>query len=139
MPDPATDTTGRHINGNLGEQTTAATAESITREIDLRTASARTERAIDASYKLDGVLAKGIAEGKRVSKLAEAVAAIKDKKLAHDAKGQEWMDRLAKITEREVEAYAIGDAVVNEREADLREMEATMRELGNLPNVGSGK
>jgi hypothetical protein len=92
---------------------------------------------VEASRKLDAVLTAGIAEGKRVSKLAEAVAGIAERKAAHDAKGEEWMSRLDKIKAREPEAFLIGDAVLDERETDLKDMEDSMRQLGNLPNVSA--
>jgi hypothetical protein len=122
MPDPAIDFAGHHEIHRITDP------ESIDSAADkIITARVLTTIANDAR------------KDKRLSKLAEAVAAIKDKKIAHDAKGQEWMDRLAKVGEREADAFAIGDAVIDEREADLREMEQTMRELSNLPNVVSGK
>jgi hypothetical protein len=105
-------------------------------EADLRYAAARTVRAVEASRKLDAVLAAGISEGKRVSKLAEMADRIAAKKVAHDAKADEWAARLDALDKREPEAFAIGDAVVVEREADLGEMEKTMRAISNLPNVG---
>jgi hypothetical protein len=72
-----------------------------------------------------------------VSKLAAIGDRIKTKKLAHDAKADEWAARLDAIEKREPAAFAIGDAVIAEREADLSEMEGTMRTLSNLPLAGS--
>ena len=78
--------------------------------------------------------AAGVKEGKKMSKLAEAAAGIAERKIAHDAKGDEWLRRLNAIKAREPEAFRIGDAVLDEREADLVDMENTMRQLSNLPN-----
>jgi len=115
------------------------TAAAITREVDLRIATARTERAIESSKKLDAMLSEGIKEGKRVSKLGEIGERIAAKKAAHDRKADEWADRLNKLDAREPEAFAIGDAVISERETDLADMERSMRTLSNLPNVVSNK
>jgi hypothetical protein len=114
------------------------TRHPIEREADLRNAAARTRSTLAASGRLDAVLTAGITEGKRVNKLAEAADRIKRKKLAHDAKGDEWLKRLDAIDAREPEAFAAGDAAIEEREVDLADMEATVRALSNLPN-GSGK
>ena len=107
-------------------------------EADLRIAAARTSRVVEASQRLDAVLTAGIEEGKRVSKLGAIAERIAAKKVAHDAKADEWAARLDALDRREPEAFAIGDAVIEEREGDLAEMERTMRTLGNLPNVVSG-
>jgi hypothetical protein len=109
----------------------------IEKEADLRYAAARTARTIETSQKLDAVLAEGIKEGKRVSKLGAIADRIKSKKDAHDAKADEWAARLDALDKREPDAFAIGDAVIEERESDLSDMESTMRTLGNLPNVVS--
>jgi len=45
---------------------------------------------------------------------------------------------LNKLDAREPEAFAIGDAVISERETDLTDMERSMRTLSNLPNVVFG-
>src|ERR1700726_4981322 len=90
-----------------------------------------------ASTKLDAVLTAAIVEGKRVSKLSEIADRIKTKKAAHDTKADEWAARLDEIERREPHAFAAGDAVIAEREADLAQMESTMRTLSNLPLVGS--
>src|SRR5882762_200989 len=111
---------------------------SIQREIDLRVAAARTERTIESSKKLDAMLSEGIKDGKRLSKLGEIGERIAAKKAAHDLKADEWADRLNKLDAREPEAFAIGDAVISERETDLADMERSMRTLSNLPNVVSG-
>lgn len=108
-------------------------------EADLRYAATRTGRALEASKQLDAVLAAGITEGKRVSKLGAIADRIAAKKNAHDAKADEWAARLDALDQREPDAFAIGDAVIEEREVDLRDMETTMRKLGNLPNAVSGK
>jgi hypothetical protein len=112
--------------------------EAIRREIDLRLAKKQTDRAIDASKRLDDVLQAGIQEGKRVSKLGAIAERIAAKKIAHDAKADEWARRLDAIDRREPEAFAIGDAVIDERETDLADMEREMRTISNLPNVVSG-
>lgn len=114
------------------------TRHPIEREADLRIAAARTGRVLEASRKLDAVLAAGIEEGRRVSKLGAIAERIAAKKAAHDAKADEWADRLNKLDAREPDAFAIGDAVIEERELDLSDMERSMRQLGNLPNVVSG-
>lgn len=111
------------------------TRHPIEREADLRIAAARTGRVLEASRKLDAVLAAGIEEGRRVSKLGAIAERIAAKKAAHDAKADEWADRLNKLDAREPDAFAIGDAVIEERELDLSDMERSMRQLGNLPNV----
>lgn len=79
----------------------------------------------------------GLVEGKRMSKLGAIADRIAAKKAAHDAKADEWGARLDALDGREPEAFAIGDAVIAEREGDLAEMERTMRSLSNLPNVVS--
>lgn len=111
---------------------------SIEVEADLRIVAARTGRAMEASRKLEAVLTAGIEEGKRVSKLGAIAERIAAKKAAHDAKADEWALRLDGLDRREPDAFAIGDAVIEEREADLSDMERSMRQLGNLPNVVSG-
>lgn len=79
----------------------------------------------------------GMVREGRVSKLAAVADRIKDKKVAHDKKADEWAARLDALDAREPDAFEKGDAVVNERETDLAEMEATMRTLSNLPNVSA--
>lgn len=78
-------------------------------------------------------------EGKRVSKLGAVAERIAAKKAAHDAKADEWAKRLDALDQREPAAFAIGEAVIDEREHDLADMESSMRGLSNLPNVVSGK
>lgn len=78
-------------------------------------------------------------EGGRVSKLGAISERIAAKKLAHDKKADEWAARLDALDMREPDAFAIGDAVIAERETDLGDMESNMRKLSNLPNVVSGK
>ena len=112
--------------------------EAINREIDLRLAKKQIDRTISASKKLDGVLEAGIKEGKRVSKLGAIAERIAAKKVAHDAKADEWAERLNALDAREPESFAIGDAGIQEREDDLSEMEREMRKISNLPNVLSG-
>lgn len=104
-------------------------------EADLRYAAARTGRTLEASKRLDAVLTAGILEGKRVSKLAGISERIVQKKAAHDAKADEWAARLDALDRREPAAFAIGDAVIDEKEGDVAEMEKNMRTLSNLPNV----
>jgi hypothetical protein len=77
----------------------------------------------------------GLVEGRRMSKLAAISERIVEKKAAHDKKADEWAARLDALDQREPGAFAIGDAVIAERDADLKEMEDTMRGLSNLPNV----
>lgn len=76
---------------------------------------------------------------KRVSKLGEIGLRIAAKKEAHDRKADDWAKRLDALDKREPTAFAIGDAVIEEREIDLSDMERSMRALSNLPNVVSGK
>lgn len=85
------------------------------------------------------VVTQMVREGKPLSKLGEIGLRIAAKKEAHDRKADEWAQRLDALDKREPGAFAIGDAVIEERESDLRDMERTMRTLSNLPNVVSGK
>lgn len=78
-------------------------------------------------------------EGKRLSKLGAMAERIAQKKAVHDAKADEWSQRLDALDKREPTAFAIGDAVIDERETDVADMERSMRSLSNLPNVVSGK
>lgn len=110
----------------------------IEREADLRYRARATDRAVEASKKLDAVLTAGISEGRRLSKLGSIADRIAAKKKAHDDKADEWAARLDALDAREPDAFAIGHAVIEEREADLKEMEDTMRGLSNLPNAVSG-
>jgi hypothetical protein len=126
--DPATDHAGQRI----------IKPEDVRREIEVRLSALNTQRTIDASKRLDRVLEAGIKEGKRLSKLGSIAGRITAKKASHDAKADEWAARLDAIDEREPEAFAIGDAVIEERETDLADMEREMRTLSNLPNVVSG-
>lgn len=71
----------------------------------------------------------------RMSKLGAIAERIAAKKEAHDKKADEWAARLDALDRREPDAFAIGDAVIGEREADLTDMESSMRTLSNLPNV----
>lgn len=86
-------------------------------------------------------LSTAVISAKRVkmSKLGAIADRIAEKKKAHDAKADEWAARLDALDRREPDAFAIGDAVIEEREGDLRDMENTMRTLGNLPNLVSGE
>lgn len=76
--------------------------------------------------------------GKPVSKLAAISDRIAEKRATHDRKADQWAARLDDLDKREPTAFAIGDAVIAEREEDLADMERTMRQLSNLPN-GSGQ
>lgn len=78
-------------------------------------------------------------QGKRMSKLAEISERIVEKKAAHDAKADEWAARLDELDRREPVAFAIGDAVIEEKEGDVAEMERNMRTISNLPLAGSVK
>lgn len=78
-------------------------------------------------------------KGVTVSKLGAMAERIAAKKEAHDRKADEWAQRLDLLDRREPAAFAIGDAVLDERETDLADMERSMRALSNLPNVVSGK
>ena len=80
---------------------------------------------------------KTIVREHKMSKLGSIADRIKMKKEAHDKKADEWAARLDAIDKREPAAFAISDAVIDERDADLKEMEDTMRTLSNLPNVSS--
>jgi hypothetical protein len=82
---------------------------------------------------LDAVLQRNIREGRPVSKLAAMADRIASKKAAHDRKADEWAARLDALEKQEPLAFAAGDAVIAEREADVAQMEATMRSLSNLP------
>lgn len=77
----------------------------------------------------------GLVEGRRMSKLAAISERIIEKKAAHDKKADEWAARLDDLDKREPGAFAIGDAVIAEKEGDVAEMERNMRTLSNLPNV----
>lgn len=72
--------------------------------------------------------------GKPVSKLGAVADRIAAKKVAHDKKADEWAARLDELDKREPTAFAFGDAVMDERETDVKEMEANMRKISNLPN-----
>jgi hypothetical protein len=112
-----------------------ATTDDAAREIRAVTS----EKTIAANaIRLRG-LTDGIKEGKRMSKLGAIAERISAKKEAHDKKADEWAVRLDALDKREPGAFAIGDAVIEERETDLADMEKTMRTLSNLPNVVSGQ
>jgi hypothetical protein len=91
-----------------------------------------------ASWRLDAKLVEWIRKGRRMSKLAAIGDRIAQKKLAHDRKADEWAKRLNAVDEREQHAFAIGEAVIVEREADLADLESTVRGLSNLADSGSG-
>jgi hypothetical protein len=66
-----------------------------------------------------------------VSKLAAIGERIAAKKAAHDRKTDEWAARLNEIEKKEPRAFAIGDAVIAERGADLAQLESTVPTLSN--------
>lgn len=68
----------------------------------------------------------------QMSKLADVAERIKAKKLAHEARADAMAARLDKIDQREPEVFAIAEAAIDERMADLAGMEADMRSLSNL-------
>lgn len=80
----------------------------------------------------------GLQEGKRMSKLGAVADRIAQKKEAHDKKADEWASRLDALDKVEPQAFAFGDSIIAERETDVKEMEANMRRISNLPN-GSGQ
>lgn len=122
-------------------------------EADARNAAARSGRVVPVETLLvtDTEALSGAADAialssavigarrEKMSKLGAIAERIAAKKAAHDAKADSWAARLDALDRREPDAFAIGDAVIEEREGDLRDMEATMRQLGNLPNLVSGK
>lgn len=79
----------------------------------------------------------GMVEGRKMSKLAAISERIVEKKAAHDKKADEWAARLDALDQREPGAFAIGDAVIEEKEGDVAEMEKNMRTISNLPNVST--
>jgi hypothetical protein len=89
-----------------------------------------------ASGRLDARLVEWIREGRSVSKLAAIGDRIAAKKAAHDKKADEWAARLNAVDEREQSAFAIGEAVIIERESDLADLESTVRGLSNLADSG---
>jgi hypothetical protein len=94
------------------------------------------ERSLDAHYdKLRSlrIVTDAVIRGQAVSKLASIADRMKAKKLAHDAKADEWAKRLDAMDQHEPQAFSIGDALLAEREADLAQMEADLRGLSNLP------
>ena len=97
-----------------------------------------TQAVSDAADRLTAarVVHQMIREG-RVSKLAAVADRIKTKKESYDKKADDWGNRLDALDRREPDAFAAGEAVMSEREADLADMEATMRALSNLPNVSA--
>lgn len=90
-----------------------------------------------AGVKLDAVLTAGIREGRRMTSMGAIGQRIAAKKAAHDAKADEWAARLDAVDALEPRAFAIGDAAVAEREADLAQFESDMKVLSNLP-LGAG-
>ena len=102
-------------------------------EADRRYAATRA-----ASGRLNAKLVEWLVEGRRMSKLAAIGDRIAAKKAAHDRKADEWAKRLDAVDQREKDAFAIGEAVIIERETDLTELESTVRTLSNLPLAASG-
>lgn len=114
-------------------------------EADERYAATREIRAVTSETiikanadRITGIR-QGINEGKRMSKLAAISERLVEKKIAHDKKADEWAMRLDALDQREPAAFAIGDAVIEEKEGDLAEMEKNMRTISNLPLAGSVK
>lgn len=113
-------------------------------EADLRYAAARvpasgiTQVVADATDRITAyrVVRQMASEGKRMSKLAAISERILEKKVLHDGKADEWAKRLDELDRREPAAFAIGDAVIEEKEGDLAEMEKNMRTISNLPLAG---
>lgn len=106
---------------------------SYIRELTTRVSSAR----VVAQAIVEGQEAK--AELKRMASLASIAERIKEKKIAHAAKADEWAKRLDEVDKREPDAFKIGDAAVAEREQDLTSLENDLRVLSNLPLSGSEK
>jgi hypothetical protein len=86
---------------------------------------------------LDATVAAENRKTRTMGKLGAIAERIAEKKKAHDKKADEWASRLDKIDNLEVSAFQVGDAVVDEREADLRDFESDMRQLSNLPFADS--
>jgi hypothetical protein len=91
-----------------------------------------------ASWRLDAKLVEWIGGARPMTKLAAIAERIKAKKAAHDKIADDWSARLDAVERREPDAFAIGDAVIAEREADLADLESTVRTLTNAPSSDSG-
>lgn len=84
-------------------------------------------------------LDQNIGELRPMTKLSAIADGIAAKKAAHDRQADLWAARLDALDKREPQAFAVGDAVIAEREADLAGMESDLRSLSNLsPLAGSG-
>lgn len=66
--------------------------------------------------------------------MADRIAA---KQSAHSGKADEWGARLDAMDKAEPAAFDAGDAVLDQQEQSLKEMESTMRALSNLPPLAS--
>lgn len=75
----------------------------------------------------------------RMSKMESIADRIATKKLAHDAKADEWAKRLDALDAKEPLAFAHGDSVIAEREYDLAQFDKTIRTISNLPLGDSDK
>ena len=122
MPWPFRDV--RHSVEVEADERYAAVREGRVAETDIT-------RAVSGAADRVRMFTDGIREGRRMNKLAEAAERIRAKKIAHDAKGDEWLKRLDDLDAREPGAFAAGDAAIEDREVDLSDMEATVRSLGN--------
>lgn len=108
--------------------------DALTAEILLHTLAVRAQWMQRTSGRASPRIIDRIWKGKpQMGKLGDTAARIAQKKAAHDAKAEEWANRLNAMDKREPEAFAVGDAVVSEREQDLSEMEKDLRQLSNLP------
>ena len=93
----------------------------------------------ESARRFAAVLDRNVSEGRRpMTKLSAIAERIKAKKVLHDKTADAWAARLDALDKREPEAFAVGDAVIAEREADLAGMEQDLRTLSNLPLAGSG-
>lgn len=82
-------------------------------------------------------IAQAIVSERRMSKLAEIADRMARKREAHNVQADSFAARLDAIDKQEPDAFARGDAFLKERETDLAEFEATIRQLSNLPLAGS--
>lgn len=79
-------------------------------------------------------------EGYPMGKLNAVAERIKAKHEVYGRKADDWNDRLDQLDRREPDAFAMGDAAIEEKEVELGDMESMVRGLSNLPNVsGSGQ
>jgi hypothetical protein len=96
---------------------------------DLQTATDRIAAAVP--------VAQAIVNGRRMTKLAEIADRMARKRALHDAQADSFAARLDAIDRREPDAFARGEAFLKERETDLQDFEASLRQLSNLPLAGS--